>query len=383
MNSLRLSIIIPTLQEEDNLARLLKQIRRQKGIEVEILVADGGSRDGTEGVARAFGARWIVAVAGRGRQMNQAAKVAGGEELLFLHADSGLPAVANFLAIAVAALVEARVRLGSEAVAGHFPLRFATTRKRLGRQLRFHEWKSRLNRPFCANGDQGLLLSRAFFRQLGGFDESLPFLEDLRLGEKIRHSGHWVTLPGELVTSARRFEVEGYEVRTLLNLLVVVGATTGLQASLSELPEIYRPHSESPEIFRPHSESPGTCRSPVGGSRPREEGEPRTRIARCLKWLAATVGRLPPGERIRWWYRLGIMARSHGLWQVFLWLDLRVGRTRLGTRRPFLAFHDRLLAPLTRLGIFDAMAAILLYLAFLGSRSCQGRRLSERLSHGP
>ena len=173
--------------------------------------------------------------------MNAAARHARGMYLLFLHADSRI-ADPRLIIDSVQALREAS--WSGQKVAGHFRLRFQ--RSTLGNELayRYMEAKTRLNRSNTTNGDQGFLLSRQWFGELGGFDERMPFLEDQRLAERIRAEGHWITLPGMLTTSARRFEVEGFCQRYLSMGLIMVAYSTQLDGFFSRLPGLYRVHRQ-------------------------------------------------------------------------------------------------------------------------------------------
>lgn len=236
MSGAQLSVVVPTLNEARALPSLLADLLAQQGVMLEILVADGGSTDGTPQIAQRAGARLVQSGRGRGRQMNAAARVAQGDWLLFLHADSSLPSP-RLLADAVEALW--RETDGGAHVAGHFPLRFA--RAQPGHELffRYLEGKTRLNRPHTVNGDQGLLISRAFFEALGGYDESLPIFEDQRLAARIFDTGRFVVLPGELITSARRFEAEGIAPRYTLMALMMGAHAAGLHEFFERAPEVY------------------------------------------------------------------------------------------------------------------------------------------------
>ncbi|MEO5335091.1 MAG: glycosyltransferase, partial [Magnetococcus sp. YQC-5] len=122
MGAPELTVISPALDEAERLPRLLLQLRRQRGVTLEILVADGGSRDETVGLARAGGARLLHTAPGRGGQMNAAAREAASAQLLFLHADSGLN---DELALQRALEAMRRFRLShGERCAGHFRLAF-------------------------------------------------------------------------------------------------------------------------------------------------------------------------------------------------------------------------------------------------------------------
>ena len=333
-HSVRLCVIIPTLNEAQHLPSLLGQLQQQQGIELELIVADGGSDDATLRVARECAARVVTSEPGRGRQMNRGAALAGCPLLLFLHADSSLDSPAQ-LAEAVQNLQQTWQACGHSRVAGHFRLRFV--RSRPGRDLvyRYYEEKSALNRAECTNGDQGLLLARDFFEELGGFDESLGFLEDQRLAEKIRQHGRWITLPGELLTSARRFEVEGLGRRLLLSALIMNLHAIGMQEFFHRATAVYRTQDRTGRLkLAPFFALVEQLN--------REAGRQLTR----QRWLAA-----------------GRYALGH-LWQPCFFLDVLL-QHRLGReRRWFLRCHDRVLAPLWRFKPLHYLAAGVLWLGF-------------------
>ncbi len=221
-----LSVIIPTLNEVSTLPHLIKSLTEQKGITFEVVVADGGSHDGTlqwcEQQTFSFPLRAIKTLSGRARQMNAAVRKSYGEELLFLHADSVITDN-NLLARAYAQINQHRKQNPPPDIAGHFPLKFMRTKYESSTTKAiyyFFEAKTSLNRPDCINGDQGMWLSRSYFEKTGGFNENLPYMEDARLARTIFKSGQWMTLPGWIKTSARRFESEGLKSRQTLNALL-------------------------------------------------------------------------------------------------------------------------------------------------------------------
>lgn len=229
-----LSVVIPTLDEAATLPALLADLAAQTGVALDVIVADGGSQDATTALAAAAGARVQTGPRGRARQMNAGRRLAQAPYLLFLHADSRLPAP-ELLARALAAL-----RAEDDPhLAGHFSLRFIRSQPGHERFYRFLEAKTRSQRPGTINGDQGLLLCADWFDQLGGFDESLPFLEDQRLAARIFEHGRWLLLPGELHTSARRFEQEGHGRRYALMGLMTTAHTLGLHTFFAAAPGIY------------------------------------------------------------------------------------------------------------------------------------------------
>ena len=211
-----LAVIIPALNEAEALPLLLGDLRRQSGVALQIIVVDGGSSDSTVSIAEAQGCLVIHSAAGRARQMNAGRAATDCPLLLFLHADSRLPDTGQ-LAKALARY-RARARPNT---AAHFPLRFI--RQQPGHEALFNylEARTRTQLPYTVNGDQGLLIQAEFFDRLGGYDESLPFLEDLRIAKAVEAQGQWLLLPGEMRSSARRFESEGHLQRYLLMGLIV------------------------------------------------------------------------------------------------------------------------------------------------------------------
>jgi rSAM/selenodomain-associated transferase 2 len=329
-----ISVIIPTFNEAEHLPALLADLRQQQGITLEIIVADGGSSDATRAVAEAFGVDFIAARQGRGAQMNAAAQAATGATLLFLHADSRIDAP-DLLCQALRTLTAAAG--GEKRIAGHFSLRFRRTAPGNNLAYRYLEEKSALNRVNTTNGDQGFLLSGEFFRQLGGFDESLPFLEDQGLAEKIRAQGRWITLPGELQTSARRFESEGFHRRYILMSMMMGLYNIGEKEFFVRAPGIYTVQEETGKL----------CLSPFF----------RLSYNMISEWGSA--------GSISIFYRLGRYIRQHS-WQMFFFIDVWL-RPRLGgSRYPFLAFHDRIFAPATNFKLCDAVTGLLCFLWYIG-----------------
>jgi rSAM/selenodomain-associated transferase 2 len=189
---LSVSIIIPTLNEARRITELVKHA--QSLGDVEVLVVDGGSSDGTQELARTAGARVIHAARGRGPQMDAGAAEATGDVFIFLHADTRLPEDA--VDHVRAALVDPAV------IGGNFYLRYVPF-TRVGLALTaFHHLQRSLFHSY--GGQSAIFVRREAFQALGGFGP-WPVLEDRLFAEKLEHAGPTRHLPTWAETSARRF----------------------------------------------------------------------------------------------------------------------------------------------------------------------------------
>lgn len=325
-----LAVVVPVLDEAQTLPGLLDALAAQRGVALALIVADGGSRDASPAIADAAGATVVCSARGRGRQMNAGAARAAAPWLLFLHADCR-PTYPEQLADALAAMQAA----GSGLAAGHFALRFtATGRPRF--LYRYMQAKSATGRAYTVNGDQGLLIGRAAFERLGGFDESLGFLEDQRLAARISEKGQWLLLPGSLATSARRFEAEGPRQRYFLMAMVMAMYANGLQQFFARAPGVYRAQSQAqPLLLTPYFR---LIRA----------------LMRELGWRAS----------LRHWLATGAFVAGQS-WQLFFAVDVALARP-FGNRRPLTALQDRLLAPLLRNRAGAALAAALAFGVSMG-----------------
>jgi rSAM/selenodomain-associated transferase 2 len=193
----RISIIVPTLNEEMQIGETLRALARLRG-EKELIVADGGSSDGTVMLARAEGAAVLEAARGRGPQMHAGAMAATGDILWFVHADTVPPA--ESLEDIAAALEDPRV------AGGNFGLIFDGG-SRAARQLT--AIYPHLRKLGLSYGDSGLFVRREIYEKIGGF-EALPLFEDLELLRRLRKAGGVVHLPRRIVTSSRRFEKKNF-----------------------------------------------------------------------------------------------------------------------------------------------------------------------------
>jgi rSAM/selenodomain-associated transferase 2 len=322
-----LSIIIPTLNEAQQLPRLLRQLQMQREVQLDLIVCDGGSSDDTPMLAQQLGARVVTSARGRGHQMNAGAAQARGEFLLFLHADSQLQSP-TLLSQALATLA---LEPADEIVAGHFPLRFTDTPPQAAGFYRYAEGKTALNRRYTINGDQGLLIRALHFRELGGYDERLPFLEDQRFAERVWARGRWIVLPGQLLTSARRFEAEGRRERSTLMVLIMAMHVGGVDEFFARAPAVYAAQSDTGRL----------------------DLAPQLRLIRRILWERRWRGTLAT------LYRIGSFVREN-TWQLFYWRDQHHGAGDL----PRLAYYDRWLDRLLRNPLGNSAAAVLACLWF-------------------
>jgi rSAM/selenodomain-associated transferase 2 len=191
-----LSVVIPVLNEAAQIGAALEATRAAAPA-AELIVVDGGSSDGTPSLAAPY-ARVVRAPRGRARQMNAGAAQACGDALLFLHADTRLPAGA--VAAITAALDDQRV------VGGAFALRFDESGWLYRCIAGSTNLRSRARRSFT--GDQAIFVRASVFRAIGGYAD-VPLMEDLELCARLRRAGALRLLASPVVVSARRHRAHG------------------------------------------------------------------------------------------------------------------------------------------------------------------------------
>jgi len=194
----KLSIIIPVLNEGDGIAAALDALAHLRALGTEVIVVDGGSRDATVERAQLRADRVVLAPRGRALQMNDGAERASGDVLLFLHADTRLPAEAD------------RVVLNgldrSRRVWGRFDVKI-DGRSRL---LPVVAWLMRLRSRLTgiATGDQAIFVRREAFQAVGGFP-AVALMEDIAICKRLKRLGRPLCLRACVTTSGRRWEKNG------------------------------------------------------------------------------------------------------------------------------------------------------------------------------
>jgi rSAM/selenodomain-associated transferase 2 len=223
----RLTIVIPVLNEAAIVVAALQSLAPLRARGAEIIVADGGSHDGTARLAEPLADRIITVRRGRGAAMNAGAALGGGDVLLFLHADTALPDGADLLIdAALARRAWGRFDLR---IAGRHPL-FAV----IARMINLRSWATGI-----ATGDQAIFVSRKAFAAVGGFPD-LPLMEDIALSRRLKRLCRPFCIATPAVTSGRRWQQNGV-IRTILlmwrlRLSYYLGVEPALLAKLYDAP---------------------------------------------------------------------------------------------------------------------------------------------------
>lgn len=223
---MKLSIIVPVLNEGAVLPRLHAHLLPVQQAGAEVIFVDGGSDDGSAELVRKLGWRLIQSARGRAQQMNAGAAVASGDVLLFLHADTRLPPTA---------MHRLQAALSGSQCWGRFDVRIQGRPFMLRLVALFMNARSRLTG--IATGDQAIFVRRETFEAIGGFAPQ-PLMEDIEISKRLRRLTRPICLADKVTTSGRRWEQRGLWRTIFLMWRLRWAYWRGVPAS--QLAEVYR-----------------------------------------------------------------------------------------------------------------------------------------------
>ena len=205
---MRISIIIPAYNEAEHIAEIVKHLKAASP-DAEMLVIDGGSKDGTCALAAAEGATVHVSpVKGRAGQMNHGAKHSKGDLLYFVHADTRPPGTFP--------------KIIAEALKAHYDHGSFRTRFETGSMiLKVNAWCTRFDKPFFRGGDQSIWVTRELFERCGGYKEKMLIMEEYDLLDRMREQGNFHLSPESTTISPRKYTDNSWLRVQLANLKVV------------------------------------------------------------------------------------------------------------------------------------------------------------------
>lgn len=199
MNDVKISIVMPVLDEASTIVASLEALQGARNRGVEVIVVDGGSKDATIDLARPLVDQILTAPRGRASQMNAGAAAAHGNVLWFVHADTRVT------------LEHEQKILWATAHAwggrwGRFDVRIDSPSRMLALVSKAINVRSRWSG--IATGDQAIFVSRILFERVGGFPE-LPLMEDIAFSKRLKCIASPACFPQTVLTSARRWEKHG------------------------------------------------------------------------------------------------------------------------------------------------------------------------------
>lgn len=227
-----MTIVIPVLNEAESIVSALEALAPCRLLGHELIVVDGGSRDRTEALARPLVDSVLRSAPGRARQMNVGATAASGSILVFLHADTRLPAAAT----------HAVVRVLQTHIWGRFDVRLSGDQMVFRVVERMITLRSRWTG--IATGDQAMFVRTSVFREIGGFPE-IPLMEDVALSKRLKRTvGRPACIKLQVETSSRRWESHGI-VRTII-VMWGLRLAYALGVAPDRLARLYHPHRPRP-----------------------------------------------------------------------------------------------------------------------------------------
>lgn len=211
----KISVVIPTLNEEHHLQATIGPLMATP--DLEVIVIDGGSRDETVNIANKAGAKVLTSKPGRALQQNLGAESSCGDILLFLHADTRLPTGFGLI-------IRECLSGPGKPIAGAFSLSIDLP----GPGIRLIECMANLRSRLLhlPYGDQALFMKKNTFEQIGGFPE-IDIMEDFALAGKLRKAGHIRIVSEKVITAGRRWQKLGVMKTTLINQGIIIGYLLG------------------------------------------------------------------------------------------------------------------------------------------------------------
>jgi hypothetical protein len=234
--------------------------------------------------------------------------------MMILHADSRLTDP-RALRNAMDQLAKTAARRTDTRVAGRFRLRFALTDLPDAPGFTYYEAKARLNRSGCIHGDQGLILPTAWFRELSPLPEDLPMLAETQLADQLLTTGEMLLFGAEIITSPRRFLVEGLARRQTLNAVIMNCAAIGWTAFFTSAMPLYQTQSAAQPLS----------------------------LRQVFTSIQNLLQQEPKCERHRIWRATGAYVAANA-WQLAFWCDVHHARPAQPTHTPCLHWFDRHLA---------------------------------------
>lgn len=209
---MKISVIIPTLNEAENLTQLIPLLKKDLvSFSHEILVMDAGSSDRTIEVAERHGADLATLSEKKGRacQMNEGARIATGDLLYFVHADTRPP---EGFAKDIVASVKEGYESGCYQSAYDCDLWL----------MKFNAWLTKFDKLFLRGGDQSLFIKKSLFFELGGFREDYRIMEDFEFLKRLRDQASFRLIPKNIMISARKYDDNSYARVNIANIIVVM-----------------------------------------------------------------------------------------------------------------------------------------------------------------
>ncbi|HEV7351344.1 TIGR04283 family arsenosugar biosynthesis glycosyltransferase [Telluribacter sp.] len=216
---MRISVIIPTYNEEENISRLVADLSRYGGESIaEIIVADAPSTDRTRELAQQAGAQVVVSPRpGRAAQMNAGVRLATGDTLYFVHAD---------VRVHPDYVQDIRQALEEGYQLGCYRYQFDADKPAI---LKFNAYCTRFDRIWCRGGDQTLFIPKALFEQLDGYREDHCVMEDYEFIRRARRQYRFKIIPKNVIVSARKYDHNSYLRVNVANTVVFIGYFSGVR----------------------------------------------------------------------------------------------------------------------------------------------------------